>query len=184
MVGIGVGFTVAMMAILMATFNYIPSFIMNVMKFRYGVIGSLDDVEFQRYKEGPDHPTLVFGIAFWSQLYTGVLAFVVAGGIGFFFVFAETSTFVLGILANVIGILVTLIPKIIGILVFRGYAFAGFYRKKVAFANVVFLLLECWNVAITIGFLLLRTVFLFLLAIFYIGKLVVFACELLCDCFT
>jgi hypothetical protein len=82
-VGIASGFVVAFLSICLAAFNYIPSFIINVMKFRYGVIGSLDDSEFQRYKEGPDHPTLVFGIAFWSQLYTAGLSFVVAGALGF-----------------------------------------------------------------------------------------------------
>ena len=143
-VGIACGFVVAFLAICLAAFNYIPSFIMNVLKFRYGVIGSLDDSEFQRYKEGPDHPTLVFGIAFWSQLYTAGLSFVAAGALGFFISWNESSAFVLFIVANVIGILVTVIPKIICILIFRGYAFAGFYRKKVAFANVVFVLFECW----------------------------------------
>jgi hypothetical protein len=94
----------------------------------------------------------------------------VAGLIGFLIVWNESSAFVLFIIAQLIGIMVTLIPKIVGILIFRGYAFAGFYRKKVAFANVVFLLLECWNVAITVGFLLIRSILLFLLAIFYIGE--------------
>ncbi|KAG7348536.1 hypothetical protein IV203_017241 [Nitzschia inconspicua] len=170
-VAIGVGFFVSFFSIVIATFNYIPSFIMNVMKFRYGVIGSLEDVEFQRYKEGPDHPTLVFGIVFWSQLFTASISFVVAGLIAFFIVWSMSSSFVLFIAAQLIGISVTLIPKIVGILAFRGYAFAGYYRKKVAFANVIFVLLECWNIAITVGFLMVRTVTLFLLAIFYIGRI-------------
>lgn len=141
------------------------------LKFRYGVIGSLEDSEFQRYKEGPDHPTLVFGIAFWSQLYTASISFFVAGLIAFFFVWDGSSAFVLFIAAQLIGIFVTLIPKIAGILVFRGYAFAGYYRKKVAAANFVFVLFECWNIAITAGFLMVRTALLFLFAIFYIGRI-------------
>jgi hypothetical protein len=131
----------------------------------------LEDNEFQRYKEGPDHPTLVFGIAFWSQLYTASISFAVAGLIAFFIVWNESSAFVLFIAAQLIGIFVTLIPKIAGILIFRGYSFAGYYRKKVAFANVIFVLFECWNIAITAGFLLVRTAILFLLAIFYIGRI-------------
>jgi hypothetical protein len=171
MVGLAVGTIVAAGAIFFASFNYIPSFIINVMKFRYGVIGSLDDKDFQRYKEGPDHPTLVFGIAFWSQLFTATLSFIVAAAVGFFIAWNESSQFVTFIIAQFIGIFVTVLPKIIGIVRFRAYSFGGYYRKKVAIVNIVYLLFECWNIAITVGFLMLRAIFLFLLAIFYIGRI-------------
>jgi len=155
----------------MSTFNYLPSFIMNVLKFRFGVIPSLSDTEFQRYKEGPDHPTLVFGIAFWSQLFAATISFGLFGLVGFFVSWNESSDFVLTIIAQMIGISVTIIFKIIAIVLFRQNTFGGFYRKKVAVTNIVFAIFESWNIAITVGFLVVRSALLFVLAVLYIGRI-------------
>ena len=57
---------------------HIPSFISTVLKFRSGVIPSLNDREFLRYRRAPDVATVLFGSAFWGVLFTATAAGLVA----------------------------------------------------------------------------------------------------------
>lgn len=74
-------------------------------------------------------------------------------------------------MAQLLGIIATLFIKIVTMVFLRNALVAGFYRKRMALANLLFMLLECWNVALSAGFLFARTAVFLLLAIFYIGRI-------------
>mmetsp|Transcript_4749 Transcript_4749/g.11208 ORF Transcript_4749/g.11208 Transcript_4749/m.11208 type:complete len:94 (-) Transcript_4749:781-1062(-) len=50
-------------------------------------------------------------------------------------------------------------------------AYAGFYRKKPAFANAFLFCLECWNIALTLAFVLSRFAKFFLATSLYGGRM-------------
>lgn len=76
-----------------------------------------------------------------------------------------------GVVAQLIGIMVTLLFKIIIMVSLRKFLIAGFYRKNLAATNFLFMLIECWNVALSAGFLFARTAVFLLLSIFYMGRI-------------
>jgi hypothetical protein len=102
---------------------------------------------------------------------TAFFAFAVPGGIVFLLVWEETQTFMQNPLAQLIGIFTTLILKILVLLALRGVLLAGFYRKKLGPANVLFVLLECWNIVLSTGFVFVRAIIFLLLSIFYLGRI-------------
>ena len=56
-------------------------------------------------------------------------------------------------------------------MVFLRTAYAGFYRKMPAFANAFMFALECWNIALTIAFVLSRVVKFLLATGLYAGRI-------------
>jgi hypothetical protein len=150
---------------------YIPSFISNVLQFRAGMIAGLNDSEFELYRRNTDQATSVFGTAFWGQVFTAGFAFFVPGAFGFFLVWSKTRTFVTGFVAQLIGIAVTLGVKMLVLVLLRRFLMVVFYRKKIALSNIVFVLLECWNIALSTGFLVARAGLIFGVAIFYLGRI-------------
>ncbi|CAB9503446.1 expressed unknown protein [Seminavis robusta] len=169
--GIAIGFVFSIFSTFWILFGYTPSFVFNVMKFRYGVVPSLYSSDFQLYRNAPDHATIVFGMAFWAQLFTSFLAFLIPGLVAFILVWDETKDQVQGVLAQLVGIAATLLLKILVMLGLRRLLLAGFYRRNLAPANALFLVLECWNVALSAGFLVARTAIFVLCSIFYLGRI-------------
>lgn len=149
---------------------YIPSFISNVLQFRVGLIATIHDKDFEIYRRNLDHTTTVFGTAFWGQVFTAGFAFFIPGVLGFFLVWSQTRNFVTGFVAQLIGISVTLLVKVLVLMILRSYLMVVFYRKKVALSNLIFVLLECWNIALSTGFMVARATLVFCIAIFYLGR--------------
>jgi hypothetical protein len=159
------------LSVFMIVAIYIPSFISNVLQFRAGMISSLNDSDFELYRRNVDQATSVFGMAFWGQLFTAAFAFAVPGLLGFLLVWSETRDFVTGFVAQLIGIAVTLGAKMLVLVLLRRFLMVVFYRKKIALTNIVFVFLECWNIALSTGFLVVRTCLIFGVAIFYLGRI-------------
>ena len=61
--------------------------------------------------------------------------------------------------------------KLVVLVSCRSATYAGFYRKRPALANITALALECANLALSIGFVLLRIVKLLLTAALYVGRI-------------
>jgi hypothetical protein len=74
-----VGLAGGFLAVTYITFQLIPSYISTVMKYRSGVLSSLTDHEFLRYRYAMDTVTVLLGSAFWGCFFTatGVMLFVV-----------------------------------------------------------------------------------------------------------
>ena len=62
------------LAAIVACVVHIPSYISTVLKFRSGVIPSLHDRDFLRYRFAPDVVTVLFGSVFWGALATAISA--------------------------------------------------------------------------------------------------------------
>lgn len=74
-------------------------------------------------------------------------------------------------ISNILGFLITYSIKVGVLLVLRRYLFRAFFRERAALANFVSLALECWNLALTSGFMLVRSSKLLLVTAFYLGRI-------------
>jgi hypothetical protein len=73
------GLACGFLAVMYIAFQLIPSYISTVMKYRSGVLSSLTDHEFLRYRYAMDTVTVLLGSAFWGCFFTatGAMLFVV-----------------------------------------------------------------------------------------------------------
>jgi hypothetical protein len=53
----------------------------------------------------------------------------------------------------------------------RSRYFSVFFRKKPGAANVIFAILEVWNIALTLGFVFIRFVKLILISVLYVARI-------------
>jgi len=138
------GIVCSELAVFLIAANYIPSTVSTILQYRSGGLGSLHSNRFQTLRLAVDQSTLVFPAMFWGTLYTSV-------AIGFFVMivsglllwpdFAEDAIF---IVATLSGIIITMLVKWIALVGYRRYNQSGFYRKSVALANLLGLILESW----------------------------------------
>ena len=81
-----------------------------------------------------------------------------------------TRPYALQVLSVLIGVLTTLAVKILVSLFLNKYTFVGFYRKIPVLANIANVAFECWHLAATATFMLMRAVKLIIIVIFYLGR--------------
>ena len=93
------------------------------------------------------------------------------GGVAFLLVWNVTRRYVVLLLGQLIGFSVTLTFKILILFVLRRLIVSAFYRRQPLANNIVSLILEVWNVGITLGYMLVRTVKLLAITVFYIGRI-------------
>jgi hypothetical protein len=160
------------LAILSVVLFYIPSAASQTLKLRSGVdMRPLTDARFASLRKGSFAETTLFGGALWGVAFTGGVVALLNGGILFLVVWSETSEYLLGVLANLIGLTVSLGIKVIILSIAGEYCFAGYYRKKPALCNIITIVLECWNVAVSVGFIISRSVKLLLTTCVYLGRI-------------
>lgn len=82
-----------------------------------------------------------------------------------------TRSIALSALAAFIGLLTTLIFRQLILLCLRRTLYGAFYRRRPLAANLLNLILECWNLGLTTGYILGRSVKLVMLAIVYMGRI-------------
>jgi hypothetical protein len=150
---------------------YVPSSVSTIIKFRFGVIPSLRDKDFVTYRYSQDQVALLFGSIFWGSFYTSVIVAVLVGVVVFLAVWQVTSNIFLLVLAQIIGLSVTVGLKYVVLLFLRRHYFAAFYRKQPAQANVLNVVLECWNVGLSTGYVLARGCMLLLATALHIGRI-------------
>ena len=114
---------------------------------------------------------MLFGSTFWGALFASASLFVLVGATVFFCVYHVTAPYFILILATLIGVMVTIVFKIIILLCLRKVLFAGFYRRSPTSANCLLVVVECWNLALTVMSMFQRLVKLLLIAAFYVGRL-------------
>ena len=150
---------------------FVPSYISSVLKFRSGFFPSLKSKDFLQYRFAQDQSTILFGSAFWGSLYTAGIIALVIGGISFAIVYKGSRQFVLTIVAQTIGLLCTILVKVVVLCVLRRKFYAAFHRKRTGVSNVLVLILESWDVALSTGYMLGRSTKLLLVAVWYIGRI-------------
>jgi hypothetical protein len=165
-----IGLTCGLSAAIHMTLVYVPSSISTIIKFRFGVIPSLRDKDFVRYRYSQDQVAVLLGIIFCGSFYTSVLVAALIGAVVFLAVWQVTSDYFLAFLAQMIGLFVTVGLKQLVLLFLRRQYFSAFYRKRPAQSNVLNVALGCWNLALATGYVLARGLFLLLATALHIGR--------------
>mmetsp|Transcript_11241 Transcript_11241/g.13739 ORF Transcript_11241/g.13739 Transcript_11241/m.13739 type:complete len:1052 (-) Transcript_11241:209-3364(-) len=149
----------------------IPSTVASTLKFRSGHFQTLRNPDFNKYRTQLEDLSFLIGFMFWGMLFSSALLFALSAGTAFLIVWQVTRNLVINFISMIIGILVTLVFKICLIKYLGKYNYAGFYRKQPYIGNLVTLALECWNLALTIGYVLARIAKISVCAIFYFGRM-------------
>lgn len=150
----------------------IPSALSTMIQYRSGIIGSLHDPNFMRYRNRPDMVTNIISAMFWGALYTGLGVAFIAYILINFITNPDNHETVSNISGIVLGFSLTLLIKI-GFLKFtrrKFYASMGLLRTNPSRANFSTLLVECWSLPLGSGFMLARGIMLSLISLFYIGR--------------
>ena len=70
----------------------------------------------------------------------------------------------------VIGFLIILVVRQVTLILLRSRFLSAFYRKKPASTNVFFIVLEIWNIGLTLGFIGVRVVKLICISLVFIAR--------------
>ena len=107
---------------------------------------------------------------FWGTIFSAGLMGVIVALIVFLFVYQNTATIAMQVLAMFIGILVVIIVQFLLVRSCRMLTSQAFYRKRVVFANVVMLMRECAYFALSVGFTIFRVAKLIGTTILFVGR--------------
>ena len=138
---------------------------------RTGIIPTLEDRYFQDYREAMDGTSNILGSMFWGTFITGGLIAIVVAVVVFFFIAPLFRSLCLDILALVIGFFITISLKQCLLVWFRIKSYRSFYRRRPAVTNIVGLALECWNIALAVGFVTARSIRILIATFFYMGRI-------------
>jgi hypothetical protein len=69
------------------------------------------------------------------------------------------------------GFVIILLLRMSVLLVLRRTFFSALFRKNPGAANVMFTILEVWSIALTLGFVFIRSVKLILISVFYVARI-------------
>ena len=99
------------------------------------------------------------------------MTFGLFGGVAFLLAWSFTRRYMVILLGQLIGLAVTLTFKVLILFVLRRLIVSAFYRRQPLANNIMSLILEVWNVGITLGYMLVRTVKLLAITVFFIGRI-------------
>lgn len=143
-----------------------------MLKFRSGVLESLNGEEnFQRLRDGPSSVTTLLGSALWGAACTGLFCWLFVFGLVFLSVWSETRETALQIYALLLGLLAIFLLRLLVERVFRDLYNPSFYRKHPAAVNTINMVLECWNLAISILTMAGRAIKVSFVTLLYIGRI-------------
>jgi hypothetical protein len=151
--------------------NYIPSYIKTTLKFRYGVHPSLRDPYFDEYRLLASLVGSLIGSMYFGVVVSGYCILSLVFYILLLFVTPMFRETVIKILVSVAGFSIIATVKACLMVLFRFKCFIGFYRRRLAIANIFGLMFECWNIALAVGFISIRAIKLMFTSAFYIGRI-------------
>lgn len=111
-VPLGFGITVAILTALQLAISYIPSVTTTIIQLRTGVIPSLGDSTFERYRVAPDTITLLTGTLFWGCLVSSILSGMVIATIVFLLLWQGSQILVERLIVIAIGLTVIIILRL------------------------------------------------------------------------
>lgn len=128
-------------------FVYIPSAVASVFRFRTGVFGTLKERTFLQNRYALDTVNLLFGASFWAPIASGLSIWLVIFVIVFLLSWKhpEYSILVNRVVADLIGVTVTLVVKIIILQSIRWNCYGGFFRRRPLVINLINTVDEAWN---------------------------------------
>lgn len=165
-----IGVILALTAGLGNAFVTIPSIIVTTQKFRTGVLPSLRDARFKRYRQDMISTSILIGASIWGTTFMMLFMYFVGFIPTFLLTYEVTSGFVIRFLSLFIGVVITIVIKIVATKIFVEYNFAAFFRKRPLLCNCAMIGFECWNLAITSSYILARAAKLIVASIIYVGR--------------
>lgn len=151
--------------------SYIPSVMYTTLKLRTGVIPSLRDPRFSKFRQAPDLVTILTGSLFWGTLGSGLVVGATVGLIVFFFLWQASVYYSQRFMAIVVGFLGVTILRVLFLQNRRKRYFRSWYRERPGQANILMLALEWAYFSLAAGFIVVRLVKLLLCAAFNVGRI-------------
>jgi len=153
-----------------SVFLYMPTTLSTIIKLRTGVIPTLHDEKFQRYREGADTSSMIIGSMLFGTFFTFILNGGLFGTIVGLFYWKRTRQWVIIKISGVLGSIITTVLITCVLKVFRGKSLRGFYRSEPLWANLVTVFMECINVGLAYGTIFSRTFKLVFGMCTYVGR--------------
>lgn len=168
---LGIATLMAFATAMYLSVTYIPSVASTILKLHCGVIPTLQDSDFGRYRRAPDQVAILTGSIFFGTLVSSVIVGAFLGLICFFFLWQGSAYFAQRFFAIVIGVLGMFLIRIIIVTACRCALFRAFYREKPRAGNLSILGLEWANFLLSAGFIFVRMLKLLVVAGASIGRL-------------
>jgi hypothetical protein len=111
------------------------------------------------------------GNAVFGMVGAGFIWFALIGLVLFLFIWPFSRNFMVLLVAWGLGLLITIVAKMVLVKTCRRKFYAGFYRTNPNAANLAILALECWYIGMGGGVLVGRFTQFILAACFYIGRI-------------
>ncbi len=127
---------------------YIPSTTATILRFRTGMLPSLRDPLFQRYKIGVDSVFFNASNMIWALFGAALLFALLVTGLLFLILWPFTRDLVVLAAAWILGLFLTILLKTISLKLVRKNFFSAFYRMKPSGANRSTLAFECWQIGL------------------------------------
>jgi len=148
----------------------VPSIIIATLKLRCGVIPSLRDPNFKKLRANMLLTTSLIGASVWGSIFMSIgiagLMFIPP----FLLTYEVTRMYMLSFLSLLLGVIITLLVKVLLTTFLAKKYFSAFYRKRPVICNLINIAFECWHLALTAGFILARAVKIILIAILFLGR--------------
>jgi hypothetical protein len=148
-----------------------PSFTKQVLCYRSGVYPSLGDRHLFPYlRKRLDSVTALFPASFWGSIITSVSFMIIGAGLVLVFILGPASFIASWLLGTVLSIAAVMAIKIPVMKIMRKLLFRNYYRTNVAGANILFIVLESWNVALMLAFMTARAINFLVIGILFIAR--------------
>mmetsp|Transcript_6163 Transcript_6163/g.9174 ORF Transcript_6163/g.9174 Transcript_6163/m.9174 type:complete len:595 (-) Transcript_6163:1029-2813(-) len=161
----------AVLACLSIALVYIPSTVSTVLKLRSGAIQSLQGKKFLRLRKTEEQVTMLYGGFFWGILLTALAIYGFVFLVVFLITWNVTRVYSVPLVATLCGLFITVGFKTLVLTCLKSNFHVAFYRKKPAQANFTIVVLECWNLGLTLGYMFVRATKLVLASFLYIGRI-------------
>lgn len=155
----------------MTVIAFIPSLAITVLKFRTGVIPLLRHNNFCFYRENMHRASSLLGAMMWGAFASFIGVSLLLSLLIFFTFWESTRKIVWRVLSILAAVAITMMARTIIVIFFKRTLFQGFYRKKnPALINILNLMIECWDLAITAGYVIVRFAKILVITYIYIGR--------------
>jgi len=160
-------------AIIVGTYNTavnVPSIVITTLQFRSGVLPSLRDIEFKKYRASMFNTATLIGASVWGSIVMFFFIIFFSGGPILFLVYPRTNVYILKFLPTIIGIIVVAVFRSLATELLAKYSFAGFYRKSPVLCNIVTIGLETLNFLLSSLVVITRAAKIMFITFVFLGR--------------
>ena len=162
---------VAFVIAIVVSLAVIPGAVSATLKLRCGVIPFMHNPKHKALRNAPDQTASLRGALLWGTLLSASLMALIIAAIAFFFLWQVSAYVAQRVVAFILGMLVIVLMNWILVRKLRKLTSMAFYRYKVRAYNVVVHARECVQLALSVGFTLVRMGKLLVTTILFLGRL-------------